>query len=402
MRWIGDYYRFHGHQVSGSDVSNGGHKAENVDGAELVIYTSAITPDNPELNRAKELGIRVISRATALGEIEGAFGTSIAVAGTHGKTTVTAMINSALSGRKVAMHLGGTIKGKNGNTDGEIFLTEACEYKRSFLSLAPTVGVILNVELDHTDYYSSYAHLMNAFELFAKQSQTLVCPCGYHTFNPRADGRKIEVGATGEYALIGYKGKDGESDLLIKTPDGIQEFHLGVIGKHNAENAVFAVATARVMGVDYDEIREGLRAFKGVDRRLQLVGKCEGRPLYSDYAHHPTEIKATLSALWTLGIKNPLIIFQPHTNERLTAFFDDFIKALSTCRTIILPVYNARGKEAGKTSEDLSRALSEIGWSACARSFEDGAQIARTLLPRIDCIITMGAGDNEKILPFLL
>ena len=403
MRWLAEYYRARGHEVSGSDLTTGGHSAENVNNPDLVIYTSAIKEDNPELLQARRIGARVVTRAEALGDVANTFPCVVAVAGTHGKSTVTAMTASALSAHNVAMHLGGRVNGKIGSVNGEILVAEACEYRRSFLSLSPHIGVVLNVELDHTDCYKTESELKSAFAEFASKSKTLICPYGYDYLKPAPGGRKIEVGLLGDYSLIGYETSGYGSDLIIKTPYGLLNVHINAVGRHNAENAVYAVASALEAGADFAEVRKGLKNFGGVDRRLQKVGELKGVAVLSDYAHHPTEIKASLSALADVGIKKPLVVFQPHTHERLTSFFDDFISAFLGVDLIVLPVFNARGNVEGKTSEDLAQAISSVGCNATAvSSFVEGAKAVQKFTSNVDGIIVMGAGDNERILPLVL
>ena len=404
MKWIADYYRAHGCEVSGSDLALGGHCAANVDGADMVIYTSAVAADNPELAAARELEIPVYTRAEALGRIAGEFEYVTAVSGTHGKSTVTGMLASVLANFSPAVHVGGTMGGKRGGVDGEMLIAEACEYQRNFLTLSPDLAVVLNIELDHTDCYKTFSSLISTFARFAAQSRAVVIPDTFEAFlKPRPGGKQILVGPRGQYALIDCRLDKGGSKFSVKTPEGIFDARLNVIGKHNAVNAVFAVAAARFCGAEYDEIREGLAAFGGIDRRLQRVGACCGLPVFSDYAHHPTEIGAGIAALKSSGYTRPLVAFQPHTYERLSTLLTPFACSLLAADSVIMPVFNARGGVRLATAYDLADKIRALGGkSTAAASFEESALLVRHAVRGHDAVIVMGAGDNEKILPLIL
>lgn len=403
MKWIAGYFRGRGAEVTVSDLRTGGHDPSNVKGADLVIYTSAIEDNNVELVAAREAGMTVLPRSEALARIARDLGFCIAVAGTHGKTTVTAMTAYALAAYRPAAHFGGTVLGKTGATEGDMLVTEACEYKRNFLTLSPDMSVVLNIELDHTDCYDCFSAVLGAFSRFAAQSETVIVPEEFAPFClPRAGGRQVCVGRRGSYALID-RVSDGEgSDIAVKTPDGILRTRLNVIGRHNADNAVYAVAAAHEYGATLSEIADGLAAFPGVDRRLQRKGSVCGKPLFSDYAHHPTEIRAGIRALRDAGYSRPLVLFRPHTYARLTSLFKEFAISLLGVRSIILPVFRARGDCLGADSYSLSREIvSRHGTSEYAAGFAAAAELARSHASDCDVVILMGAGDEERILPML-
>ncbi|HIV64592.1 MAG TPA: hypothetical protein H9693_07510 [Firmicutes bacterium] len=401
MRWIAEVLRLRGCEVTGSDITLGGHDAALVRGADLVIYTSAVGEDNPELAEARALGIPVLTRAQALGRISAGIGPLIAVAGTHGKSTVTGMTAYALRGYEPAVHVGGTIGGRTGACSGRLLVAEACEYRRNFLELSPDIAVVLNVELDHTDCYSSYGDMLSAFAAFCARSSVIIVPDGL-PLSPKTGGRTVRVGRTGDYALIGCRGDRDGSELTVKTPDGVFPFRISRIGRHNALNAVFAVAAAREYGADYGEIEKGLAAFPGIDRRMQRVGILGGAAVFSDYAHHPTEIRAGLDALASAGYKSPLVVFQPHTHERLTSLMPDFASALAGVRSVLLPVFEARGGRGGADSRDLAAAVTALGGdTVAADGFCEAASLVLSRLGESDAIVVMGAGDDEKILPLL-
>ncbi len=400
MKWLSDYYRERGNEVSGSDLLTGGHNKDNVRDVDLVIYTAAVSADNPELNEALRLGIKTISRAEALAAAAVCFGTSIAVAGTHGKTTTTCMLSEMLSSYDPAVFFGGTYRGRRGKATGEMLIAEACEYKRGFLFMHPDISVTLNVELDHTDCYTSYDDVLKAFRQFALQSDFAVISDAL-AGALAAKRYTVTVGRTGKYACIDCVARGGGSDIAVKTPEGVRRFRLEVPGRHNAENAAFAIAAARTYGAHYDEIAEGLSRFTGADRRLQLVGRAKGVPVYSDYAHHPTEIEASVRAYRAMGYKRILIVFQPHTHERLGSLFDGFVSALCDCDSIILPVFRARG-ECGITSDRLAEEIVRCGGRSIALDVPDTARRIKETAPDHDIIAITGAGDNEKILPLIL
>lgn len=400
MKWLADYYRSRGNEVSGSDLLTGGHCAANVRGADLVVYSAAVPTDNAELVEAKRLGIRTICRAQALAEAAACFGESIAVAGTHGKTTTTCMLAEILRPYRPAVFFGGTYKGGRGSATGELLIAEACEYKRGFLYMRPSIAVVLNVELDHTDCYRSLAEVKEAFAQFVRGAGIAVLPDSLAS--EPGGGHCVTVGRTGGYACIDCVCEGGGSRVAIKTPDGVKRFKLSVPGRHNAENAAFAVAAARTFGADYREIEEGLIRFTGADRRLQRVGTTGGAVVFSDYAHHPTELAASVAAYREAGFKHVLVVFQPHTHERLGKFMDGFADVLSGVRSIVLPVFRARGSDEGATSEELAERVRERGGDCVALPLAEAAEMIKKAAPECDAVAVTGAGDNEKILPLIL
>ncbi len=378
MRGICEILLEKGMDVSGSDPNGAPllelrgvnvfktHEAKNIAlDTQIVIYSSAIGDDNPELIFARESGMCVFSRGEILGLISRGFKTCIAVSGSHGKTTTTAMIGEifAFAGVKCTMHFGG--EGVRDKTcgGGEIFLCEACEYCDNFLNLAPTLGVILNVEYDHPDYFESLAMLETSFAKFAENSKGVLCTvetakrlrlkncitCGvyhvareYENFTPTFSARNLREDG-GYYSFDFYRGGSVVCDISLK-----------VLGEFNVENALFACVVGFLSGASPYEIQKGISGFFGVKRRLWEVEK-NGVKLIFDYAHHPTQIKA-VSGLFSNG---ELVIFQPHTYSRTEAFFDDFVSALSVFKNLIITeTYPAREKysEAG-SGKRLAKAI---------------------------------------------
>ena len=401
MKWMADHYRGKGYEVSGSDILLGPSDPGRVKGADLVVYSAAVPESDPERMAVKAAGVKQISRAEALAAAAAVIGKCIAVAGTHGKTTTACMLGEILRAYDPAVFFGGTYRGERGRANGDILIAEACEYRRGFLYMSPDIAVVLNAELDHTDCYSSSADVVRAFAAFVARSEDAVIPDAFTgAFVPRSHA--VAVGRTGSYACIDCVPRGTGSDIALKTPEGVRRFRLGVPGRHNAENAAFAVAAARIFGAHWQEIAEGLERFTGVDRRLQLVGSVRGAAVYSDYAHHPSELAASLSAYRDMGYERVLAVFQPHTHERLGAFLDGFAEALLCCDSVILPVFRARGTDEGACSEDLARRITEKGGRSVALGMPEAAAHIKENAPVYGAIAVTGAGDNERLLPYIL
>ena len=346
--------------VTGSDMNIGdGHRSKNIHrNIDLVIINGAIDDCNVELIQARKFGIPVIGRDDLLGIIESKYPNRIAIAGTHGKSTTTAMIAEVLKagGLNPTVHNGAhpnlTIGGD------EYFVTEACEFKRSFHKLNPTVAVVTNVDLDHTDCYKDINELQEAFDKYTGKAQKVV----QHTPG------------------------DVKHDLNLKVP-----------GKHNIENANLAIKVGKHFEIEMPVIVGALENFRGVSRRFQYLGKYQGTDVVCDFAHHPTELSALIDTCDGLyGNGEYLLVFQPHTYTRTISFFDDFCRALKTTNYCILyKTYAAREKpKRGGTARDLATAIG-------VRCFDDAIELREYLShvhSRFKSIILAGAGDIDKIL----
>lgn len=392
--------------------------AENItDDIDAVIYSAAIHPDNPEYMAAVRAGLPMIGRADLLGQLMDNYPTSIAVAGTHGKTTTTSMIAHILiaAGTDPTISVGGILPAINGNIRvgaANTFLTEACEYTNSFLSLHPTVGIILNIDADHLDFFKDLDDIYHSFRLFAEGIQsggTLVIDADLPRCREIIDGLDCSVLTCSQSA-----GSDADcvaSDLRYDNTgcasfsctfrgQAMGDITLGVPGAHNVSNALAAIASACAIGVDPESIRQGLAEFTGTDRRFQYKGVWNGVTVIDDYAHHPTEIRATLETLQNVPHETTWCIFQPHTFTRTKALLDEFVDALSGVDELILAkIYAARETDdLGISSRTISDAVAARGHSA--RSFEDFDEIEaflrRSCRPG-DVVLTMGAGDVYKI-----
>lgn len=354
-------------KVTGSDSQIGGHKAENVpESADCMIYTVAIDMNNPEILRAKELGIPLYSYPEMLGLISKNMKT-IAVAGTHGKTTTTNMIGKILTdnGFSPLVIAGASLQdGSYMFGQGQYFVVEACEYKRSFLNIIPDIIVITNIDEDHLDYYKDRADIEKAFEEF--------------TNNLKHGGKIIRKGA-----------EEFRSQLNLKSP-----------GEHNIQNALKAVAVALEIGIDAKEAVTSLNSFPGAERRFEYKGKNpNGALIFDDYAHHPTEVAATIAgAKEKYSDKKIAIIFQPHLYSRTKEHFENFVRELTkTDEVLLLPIYAAREQfDNSIKSEGLAEKINKLGGKANVVNKEKASQYIQNASGDF-VIITMGAGDVNKI-----
>lgn len=388
-----------------------GHAAENIAGADCLFYTLAIDDANPELTAARERGIPLFSRADLLGALMQGAPVRVAVAGMHGKSTATAMLAAILSaGGTHPTVVGGASLGENSGAyligGGDIFLCEACEYRDSFLCLDPTVAIILNSEWEHTDYFKTPASVARSFSRFVSRAETVILPDrGCADILLPKDARVIRFGfgerAHARAARLSY---EGGYPAFQYISGGISRGRVGlsVLGEHNAHNALAALAAGEALGVPFPVAARALFRFRGIDRRLRPRGVFRGVSVYEDYAHHPTEIRASLAAL-RLSRPNARLfcIFQPHTYSRTAAFFHGFADALSGAdATVCLDIYAAREQnESGVSSEALAAA------TAGAVYAPDPAEALAYLLKIAragDLLVVMGAGDiQEKMRPLL-
>ena len=366
-----------------------GHKKENLDSeTELVIYTIAVPENNPELVKAKKLKIKILTYPEALGLISKKFYT-IAISGTHGKTTTTAMTAKIFmdAGLKPTAIVGSLLKDERSNFvagSGKFFIVEACEYKRSFLNLEPKILAITNIDNDHLDYYKNLKDIQKAFaELAGKIPKD-----GFLICNPN-DQKIKPVLKSAKCRIIDYT---KESD----------DFRLKFPGKHNIENARVASAVAKLANIKEKEIIKSLKNFSGTWRRFDFKGKTKtGVLVYDDYAHHPTEVKATLKAFREkFPEKRLVVIFQPHLFSRTKILLNEFAKSFKNADEIILaPIYAAREKEDKSIdSKMLAKKIKQESKNVSA--LENLEKIAHYLMAEAgknDVIITMGAGDIYKV-----
>ncbi len=386
---------------------------------DFFVYTAAIHPDNPEFIAAKATGAPMLSRAELLGQIMEHFKRSIAVAGTHGKTTTTSMISQILLEGKEepTISVGGIFDAIGSNIhvgDSDLFITEACEYTNSYHSFFAKYNVILNVEAEHLDFFKDLADVRASFHQFAQNTK----PDGALIINSAIENydelcadlscKVITFGLTKDadiYAKdISYTNGNALFHPVIygKEYDAIQ---LAVPGEHNVSNALSAIAVAYELGIPYAEISSGLSKFSGAKRRFQFRGYYHGATVIDDYAHHPTEIRASLQAAKNMGKNRTIVVFQPHTYTRTKAFLSDFADVLSLADVVILAkIYAAREKDIyGVSSKDILLLLQEKGVeSYYFPTFDEIKKFLRNFSMNDDLLITMGAGDVVNIANDLL
>ena len=393
-----------------------GQKASNIiDGINVVVYTAAIHEDNEEFMEAKRQGLPMLSRAELLGQLMTNYDTPIAVSGTHGKTTTTSMLSHIFLAGDMdpTISVGGILKAIHGNIrvgSSGLFVTEACEYTNSFLHFFPKISVILNIDADHLDFFKDLNDIRHSFRLFAEllpEDGTLVINGDIENLSYITDGLACRVVTFGREASLDYSASDIQYDEqgnasfdLIRH--GIPSGHvtLSVGGEHNVYNALSAIAVADLLGVSAETIQEGLLSFHGTDRRFEYKGEFNGITVIDDYAHHPTEIEATLKSAAHYPHRELWCIFQPHTYTRTKALFDEFAQALShTDHLILADIYAARETDTlGISSEQLARAAASYGCDAIyLPSFDEIEKYVRDHCQSGDLLITMGAGDVVNI-----
>lgn len=417
-----------GYKVTGSDMRESditakleadggtiylGHKADNINGADLVVYSAAVGADNPEMARAKELGIPTASRAELLGLLMSEYDNSIAVSGTHGKTTTTSMVSLILKNAQLdpTILVGGNLPEIGGNVKvgrSQNFVTEACEYMDSFLSLRPKYEIILNIDSDHLDYFKDIDHIARSFDRFASlvpEDGTIIAYDANPFVKSVVEGRSnvVTYGLTegcDYYASEVAFNADGMPKYKVNHAGGVLcEVQLSVPGEHNILNSLAAFACCHIMGVDAGLIAETLECFKGTQRRFDILGTTKnGVKIIDDYAHHPTEIKATLSAVKNVKYNNMWCLFQPHTYTRTLALFDEFVEAFGDADKLVLAeIYAAREKNIHKiSSKELADKIKAKYPGKEVYFFETLDEIVDFVDENAesdDLVLTMGAGD---------
>ncbi|HPD33422.1 MAG TPA: UDP-N-acetylmuramate--L-alanine ligase [Candidatus Kapabacteria bacterium] len=431
MSGIAEILLNRGFEISGSDLNENentdylrskgvritiGHFPENVNGQDVVVYSSAVKPDeNPETLEARRQGIPIIRRAEMLAEAT-RLNYSIAIAGTHGKTTTTSMIGLILikAGYDPTVIVGGRLKDFGGTNarlgKGEWTVLEADEFDRSFLQLFPSIAVINNIEPEHLDIYNGIEDLKNAFLQFANK----VPFYGFvalGTDDPNV--KEILSGINKKIITFGmsrnndYYAKDivlqGNLSkfILVHNSEIVGEISLNVPGYHNVKNALAAVAVASEMGINFSIIKAALQEFNGVIRRFDIKGEINGIMIVDDYAHHPTEIKATLDAARKGWDRRIIAVFQPHTYSRTQEFYKEFAQAFDDADVLVITdVYAAREDPIDGVSGELIAQQSKIYGHKNVHFFPDFENVVGFLLSELkqgDMLITIGAGNISKI-----
>ena len=421
----------HGIKVSGSDAKDSnvvvaltalganvsvGHKSENVDGADLIVFSTAISENNPERLRAIELGLPIIARATALALLMSE-SKSIAVAGTHGKTTTSSMLTVALqaTGADPSFAIGGTITASGSNAHrgtGEFFVAEADESDGSFVAYHPYGAIITNIEHDHVDFFADESAVFEVFTEFVTtiDSEGFLIYC-----NDDKGSRKL--GSTVTNTRTFTYGTSPDSDLVIDQitllPLGssaraiwhgkvIGKLELSVPGHHNLMNAAAALAAGIVLDQAPAEMIDGLATFKGAGRRFEIKGTINGIRVIDDYGHHPTEIEVTLTAARRFaGDGRLIVVFQPHRYSRTKAFIDNFATTLDLAdEVIVLEIYAASEKPiVGISSEAI---VEKMTHGKFIPNFIDAVEAVVKSAKPGDVVITLGAGDVSSLAPIIV
>ena len=393
-----------------------GQSADNiVDGIDVVVYTAAVHPDNPEFAAARDKGLPMLSRAELLGQMMKNYENAVAVSGTHGKTTTTSMITEILLAADAdpTISVGGILNSIGGNIrvgGPELFVTEACEYTNSFLSFFPTIEVILNVEADHLDFFKDLDDIRHSFRLFAEKlpdDGLLVINSDITDYRKITEGLSCRVITFGKEEGSKYRAEHSRFDELARpvfdlSVDGeiVDTVALGVPGEHNVYNSLAAVAVCRELGISLEMIRKGLWNFTGTNRRFEKKGELGGVTIIDDYAHHPQEISASLATALNYPHQKLWVVFQPHTYTRTRAFLDEFAEALSMADEVILAdIYAARETDnLGISSKDIVERIEAKGVKAhYIPSFDEIETFILENCIHGDLLITMGAGDIVKV-----
>ena len=393
-----------------------GSDLENAAISDLIVYSAAISQDNPELILAREKNIPTLERADFLGEITKLYKETICIAGTHGKTTTTSMIGCCFLADNLDpnIQVGAILKQldsnyKIGNSD--YFILEACEYVESFLKFYPKSAIILNIDNDHLDYFKNFDNIKNAFIKFVK----LLPNDGLLVVNAD-DENCLTLNQYTNANFITYGINNTDANFVAKNitfdDNGFAEFDvyynnnyydkikLSVPGNHNVLNALAAISLSHQYGLSKNGIKKGLLSFTGAHRRFEFVGKFNDTTIYDDYAHHPTEIKATFNSLSNKKYNESWVIFQPHTYSRTQNLLKDFAVSLKDFDNIIITdIYAAREKnEFGISSLDLVNEITKLGKSAKYISeFSDIVKYLKENAKPNDIVITLGAGTITNL-----
>lgn len=416
MRPLGLVLKGMGMKVTGSDMSASdgtreleakgipvtiGHNAENIQGADCIIRTAAAHNDNPEIAAARASGIPVFERAQAWGEIMRSYKNAVCVSGTHGKTTTTSMLTHILMEANLdpTVMIGGylpLLHASHRVGHGDTILLESCEYCDSFLNFFPTLALVLNVEEDHLDYFKDLADIQKSFHKFAEMATFGVVANGDDPHTVQAlEGIDYVTFGLGEGNRIHAANMCPDWRHFDVLCDGEFYCHLdmGVLGRHNAMNALAASAAAWMMGIPGEAVSRGLVSFHGAGRRMEFKGKFHGADVYDDYAHHPDEVAATISAVRNAMPGRRLVLaFQPHTYSRTSALFDDFVRELSRADVLVLAeIYAARERNTiGISSADVAE---KIPGAVFRETLPEVTEYLRENVREGDVVLTMGAGD---------
>lgn len=436
MSGIAEILHYWGFIVTGSDSSQSevtdklikkhipvkiGHDLENVEKANLVVFSAAIKKDDPELVRAKELNIPTIERGTFLGTLTKAFRNTICVSGTHGKTTTTSMISLCFleACKDPSIQVGAYLKQLDGNYrvgTSEYFIIEACEYVESYLKLYPKTEVILNIDNDHLDYFGTIDNIVKSFGNYVKllpddgllvinwddsncmkltkNTHAKVLTYGINNQNANFIARNINFNSNGFPTFDVYFNNNFYKTISLSVP-----------GEHNVMNALACIAVCYEYGIEKEDIKNALFKYTGAHRRFEYKGSFNNINVYDDYGHHPTEILATANALKQKTYNKSWVIFQPHTYSRTKSLLDEFANALTNFDNIIVTdIYAARENNTYNiSSQDLVNKIKQLGHNAiCISNFDDIVKYVKENATPKDIVLTLGAGTVTNIGPMLV
>ncbi len=404
----------------GIDVTIG-HDINKISNSDLVVYSAAIKQDDPEMLEAKKLNIPTIERADFLGELTRCYEDTIAISGTHGKTTTTSMVSLCFieALKDPSIQVGAILKQIDGNYkvgNSEHFIIEACEYVESFLKFSPKAEIVLNIDNDHLDYFKTFENIKNAFIKYVKllpQDGLLVIngdDSNCLDLKQYTSAKTLTYGITNKntdfFAVNIVFNNDGFPEFDVYSKDGFySRIKLSVPGTHNVLNALACIALCNEYGISKENIVSALLNFTGAHRRFEFKGKVNGASIYDDYGHHPTEIVATAKSLMNKKYNESWVVFQPHTYSRTKNLLDDFAKALLNFdNIIILDIYAAREKNTYNiSSKDLADKIISLGKDAkYIPDFNECVSYIKKNVKENDIIMTLGAGTVTEIGPMLL
>ncbi len=430
ISWIAEMLLFEGYTISGSDLNSNiitnrlkslgatiydTHDAKWVQDADILVHTAAVDSSHVELKAGIEKGIPIYDRAKMQGEIIDAYSTSLAIAGSHGKSTTTSMIATILhfSDKDPTLLIGAYLETLGGNTHigkDDIIIMEACEYKDSFLNFKPTYGIILNIDEDHLDYFKDFNHIISSFKKFADG----VCKDGavfinldddtlasfQHNLIPQTISIGIENNADYKATNICFNNHGTPEFNVIYKNEIICHCKLSVHGYHNIYNSLFAIAFCHHIGIDIETIINALAKFKNPNRRFEHIGHFKNAMVIDDYAHHPKEIMATINAAKQMHKGRIICVFQPHTFTRTHTLFNEFSHSFyGVNKVILIDIYAAR--EVDKkivNSEMLAKKIADNGLdSIYIPSYDDLKEYLHLNINNDDLIIMMGAGDISNL-----
>ena len=388
-----------------------GHDPKQIGNANVLVYSSAVPPENPEIIKAKQKGIPVIRRAEMLGELISVKETSIGVSGTHGKTTTSSMIGTILAHCKMdpTLVVGGLVQTLGTNSklgSGDVIVVEADEFDRSFLALKPTIGIITNIELEHTDCYEDLDDLQNAFFQFSQSvpfyGEVIACADSpaIQEILPKIERPMTTYGRSRDaaYRAENLRFQENRSTYdIFRAEDKMGEIQLNVPGEHNVLNSLAAIVLGLEMGLDFNHIKVGIASYTGVRRRFEVKGIHRDIMVVDDYAHHPSEVDATLKAAKSGWDRRIIAVFQPHLFSRTRDFFREFAKSLNTADKVVLTeIYPARENPIpGVTARMIYDECEKLKPGNCyyVPDLDDLSEMLDMIANSGDMIILMGAGN---------